>query len=236
MTACSASRPSLRHESAGIQLYDVVTDGDEIFIDIAYDPWEGYNLWMYNFNAKFDRYLFIPTTNTYKFVVPSFARVSIYNFFSNLSEVGNIANSILQAKPTQFKLTLGRFLVNSSIGIFGLMDPATKMGLAYEKEDLGQTLATWGIGPGPYVMLPIFGPSTLRDAPSVFINRIFHPIYDPEPWLTDMKSEEQLTINVVDAINKRTNISFRYYEMGTPFEYYWIRSLWLEHRKLEISK
>lgn len=231
-----ATQPHVGNEPAKRTLADVLPEGDEVAVKEFYDPWEGYNHWMYNFNAKFDRYIFIPTVNGYKTVVPEFARTGVHNFFRNLGEFGNLANSLLQAKPKQFGRTFGRLIVNSTIGIGGLMDPATSFGLAYQNEDFGQTLGHWGMGSGPYFMLPILGPSTLRDAPSNIIDRIFHPLYEPEPWLADIKSEEETVISLVNAVDTRANIGFRYYEMGSPFEYYWTRNLWLEYRELEISK
>ena len=236
LSACATTKPVVGDEPAKRQLEDVLPEGDEVAVKDFYDPWEGYNRWMYDFNARFDRYVFIPTVNAYKTVIPDFARTGIHNVFKNLGEVGNFANSVLQAKPAQSGRTLGRFLVNSTIGIAGLWDPAAKMGLHYQKEDFGQTLGRWGMGPGPYFVLPIAGPSTLRDAPGNIIDRIFHPMYEPYPWLVDIKSEEALALGVINAIDTRANIGFRYYEMGSPFEYYWVRNLWLEYRKLEISK
>jgi phospholipid-binding lipoprotein MlaA len=234
--ACATTQPDVGDEPAKRQLSDVLQEGDEVAVKAFYDPWEGYNHWMYNFNAKFDRYIFIPTVNAYKTILPGFTRTGIHNAFKNLGEISNLANSLLQAKPKQFGLTFGRFVVNSTIGIGGLLDPATKMGLYHQNEDFGQTLGHWGVGPGPYFMMPILGPSTLRDAPSNIVDRIFHPVYEPAPWLVEIKSEEQLAIGVVNAIDTRANIGFRYYEMGSPFEYYWTRNLWLEYRQLEISK
>lgn len=236
LSACASTKVTVGNEPAKRQLEDVLPEGDEQAVENFYDPWEGYNHWMYDFNARFDRYIFIPTVNAYKTVVPGFARTGIHNVFKNLGEVSNFANSVLQAKPAQSGKTLGRFLVNSTIGIAGLWDPATKMGLYYQKEDFGQTLGRWGMGPGPYFVLPIAGPSTLRDAPGSIIDRIFHPIYEPYPWLVDIKNEEALAIGIANAIDTRANIGFQYYKMGSPFEYYWTRNLWLEYRKLEIEK
>lgn len=234
--ACASTQPDVGDETATRQLSDVLPAGDEIVVKDFYDPWEGYNHWMYNFNARFDRYIFIPTVNAYKSVVPGIARTGIHNFFKNLGEFSNLANLLLQAKPTQFGRTFGRLVVNSTIGIGGLMDPATSFGLYHQNEDFGQTLGHWGLGPGPYFILPIVGPSTLRDAPSKIIDRIFHPVYEPVPWLVDIKSEEQLALGLLNGVDTRANIGFRYYEMGSPFEYYWIRNFWLEYRKLQISK
>jgi phospholipid-binding lipoprotein MlaA len=236
LCACATSNPIAGEEPAKRQVSDVINEGDIIASNEFYDPWEGYNRWMYDFNAKFDRYLFIPTVKVYKAVLPSFARTGVHNFFSNLGEFSNFANSVLQGKISQSGRTLSRLAVNSTLGIGGLMDPATKFGLYHQREDLGQTLGHWGVGQGPYLVLPILGPSTLRDAPATFVDRIYHPLYEPYPWLVDIKASEALAIGAVDAIDTRANIGFQYYEMGTPFEYLWVRNLFMEYRELEVDK
>ena len=236
LSACATSQPINGEEPAKRQVSDVLSEGDIVASNEFYDPWEGYNRWMYDFNAKFDRYIFIPTVKTYKTVLPSFARKGIHNFFSNLGEFSNLANSLLQGKINQSGRTLGRVAVNSTLGIGGLMDPATNFGLYHQSEDLGQTLGHWGVGQGPYLVLPILGPSTLRDAPSAIVDRLYHPLYEPYPWLVDIKSSEELAIGTINSIDTRANIGFQYYEMGSPFEYLWVRNLFMEYRELEVNK
>lgn len=236
LAACATTKPEVGSEPAKIELADVKHADDEVAVEAFYDPWEGYNRWMYDFNARFDRYVFLPTVNVYRTVLPQFARTGIHNFFSNLGEFRNLANSILQGKVNQSGRTLGRLLVNSTLGVGGLMDPATGFGLYHQREDLGQTLGRWGVGPGPYFVLPIVGPSTLRDVPGSIVDRIYHPLYEPYPWLVDIKSGEALAIGVLNGIDTRANIRFEYYDMGSPFEYLWVRNLWLEYRQLEVDK
>lgn len=234
--ACATTQPDVGDQPAQIEVSDVLHSGDEIAVRAFYDPWEGYNRWMYNFNARFDRYVFLPAVNVYRAILPEIARTGIHNFFSNLGEFRNLANSVLQGKVNQSGRTLGRLVVNSTLGIGGLMDPATGFGLYHQREDLGQTLGHWGIGPGPYFVLPILGPSTLRDAPGSIVDRVYHPVYEPYPWLVDIKSGEALALGVLNGVDTRANIGFQYYEMGTPFEYLWTRNLWLEYRELEVKK
>lgn len=236
VVACSTTQPKLGDVPAKRQLADVMADDDKSTITAVYDPWERYNHWMYDFNARFDRYIFLPAAKVYKAVLPGFARAGIHNFFSNLSDIGNLANAILQGKPAQSVRTLGRLAANSTVGIGGLWDPASTFGLEYQREDFGQTLGRWGLGPGPFLVLPILGPSTLRDAPSLYVDLFFHPMYKPEDWLIEVKDGERLALGLVNSIDARANIGFEYYGMGSPFEYYWVRSLWLEYRKLEINK
>jgi phospholipid-binding lipoprotein MlaA len=236
MSGCATTQPEVSDEPAKKQLSDVLSDDDILALEGVYDPWEGYNRWMYNFNASFDRNIFIPTVNAYRWVLPEFARTGINNFFSNLGEFRNLANALLQGKFKQSGNTLGRLAVNTTLGIAGLMDPATDFGLYEHKEDFGQTLGYWGVGPGPFLVLPVLGPSTLRDAPGILVDPIYHPIYPPNDWLVEMNTWEVMAIATLEGIDTRSNIGFEYYQTGTPFEYTWVRSLWLEYRKLQIEK
>ena len=130
--------------------------------DIA-DPLEPVNRVVDKFNDKVDRAVLKPTAEVYEKVVPAPARTSVTNFFSNLGEPLVIVNQFLQGKPEEGFSDAGRLLVNSTIGLLGLFDPATQMGLPKHNEDFGQTFGRWGIGEGWYVVLPIVGPSTVRD-------------------------------------------------------------------------
>ncbi|MBA2689650.1 MAG: VacJ family lipoprotein [Burkholderiales bacterium] len=128
------------------------------------DPFEGYNRAVYKFNDAVDRAILKPVAQGYDTAVPGPVKTGIRNFFSNLGEVVIIANDLLQGKGEQGVSDLGRFLMNSTIGLIGLIDIATPAGLTKNNEDFGQTLGKWGVGPGPYFMLPFIGPSTVRDA------------------------------------------------------------------------
>jgi phospholipid-binding lipoprotein MlaA len=235
MSGCATTQPDVSGEPARKQLSDVLSEDDQVAM-AAYDPWEGYNRWMYDFNARFDRFIFIPVVNGYRAILPGFARDGIHNFFSNIGEFRNLANALLQGKFKKSGTTLSRLAVNSTLGIAGLMDPATGFGLYEQKEDFGQTLGHWGVGPGPYLVLPILGPSTLRDAPHYLVDPVYNPIYPPNAWLVEMKDWEVLAVATLEGIDTRSNIGFQYYELGTPFEYTWTRDLWLEYRKLQVAK
>lgn len=130
--------------------------------DIA-DPLEPVNRVVDTFNDKVDRAVLKPTAQVYEKVVPAPARTSVTNFFRNLGEPLVIVNQFLQGKPKEGFSDTGRLLVNSTIGLLGLFDPATQMGLPKHDEDFGQTFGSWGVGEGWYVVLPIIGPSTVRD-------------------------------------------------------------------------
>lgn len=139
------------------------------------DPLEPFNRAMYTFNDKLDRYFLKPVAKGYRAVVPSPARTGISNFFSNLHEPGVMVNDALQGKFLHAASDLGRFLVNTTIGIYGLFDVATHFGLERHNEDFGQTLGKWGVGSGPYLVLPFLGPSNFRDAPSLYVDYELYP-------------------------------------------------------------
>jgi phospholipid-binding lipoprotein MlaA len=127
------------------------------------DPLEPLNRAVYTFNDGFDALLVKPAAEFYRFIVPEFARTGVSNFFSNINDVIVAVNSLLQGKVTQAGSDVGRLLVNSTVGVLGLFDVATGMGLEKHNEDFGQTLGYWGIGDGPYLVLPFLGPSNVRD-------------------------------------------------------------------------
>lgn len=128
------------------------------------DPWEGFNRSMFAFNDRLDRYIAKPVAKGYQAITPKPVDESVTHFFSNLGEVLVIANDVGQLKLGQAASDTARFLVNSTVGFFGVFDVATHIGLKKHDEDFGQTLGYWGVGSGPYLVLPILGPSTVRDS------------------------------------------------------------------------
>ena len=130
------------------------------------DPLEGLNRATYAFNDTVDKVVFTPLAEGYQAVTPGFFRIGVTNLFANIGDVTTSLNNLLQGKPGHAASDAGRFVVNSTLGILGLFDVATPMGLEKHKEDLGQTLGTWGVGSGPVLMLPLLGPSSLRDSVS----------------------------------------------------------------------
>jgi phospholipid-binding lipoprotein MlaA len=127
------------------------------------DPLEGVNRKLYNFNDAIDTAILKPVTDQYVEVVHTAVRGSITNFFDNIGYLNDILNDFLQGKGRQGIYDLGRFVTNSTLGILGLFDPATGMGMPRNKEDFGQTLGVWGSGEGSYLVWPLYGPSTVRD-------------------------------------------------------------------------
>lgn len=148
-----------------------------------HDPLEPLNRSIYEFNSDFDSSLLRPIAEGYKKVIPEPVNDSISNFFGNLDDFVTLINDLLQFKFTQAVSDSSRLVWNSTVGILGLFDVASHMGLPKHEEDFGQTFGHWGIGPGPYLVLPFFGPSSLRDSAGLLTsaNWNIHPIY----WIED---------------------------------------------------
>jgi len=195
----------------------------------TYDPWERLNRFTYRFNARFDEAVFLPASNAYR-RVPSPIRSGVHNFFDNLSEVDSVINYALQWRLKLGVRSLGRFAINSTVGIGGLFDVAAKLKLPGAPTGLSSTLAKWGMHPGPYLVIPLLGPSTLRDgvgflgdyATSYGIN-VAGLYRGNVPW----------ALGPLNAVDQRSNISFRYYSTGSPFEYENIRFLYVRKRLIE---
>lgn len=141
------------------------------------DPLETINrpLWDFNYDIL-DKYLLRPATVGYMTVVPKPARKGLVNVANNLNEPASFVNGTLQAKPDRAAISAGRFLVNSTLGLFGLFDVATRIGLVEQDEDFSQTLAVWGVGDGPYLMLPALGPTTVRDTTGGLVDNLYFPL------------------------------------------------------------
>lgn len=141
------------------------------------DPLETLNrpLWDFNYDIL-DKYLLRPATVGYMTVVPKPARKGLVNAVNNLGEPASFINASLQAKPSSAAISAGRFLVNSTLGIFGLFDVASKIGLAERQEDFNQTMAVWGLGHGAYLMLPALGPSTVRGTAGGVVDSLYFPL------------------------------------------------------------
>jgi phospholipid-binding lipoprotein MlaA len=207
----------------------------------AYDPWEPMNRRIYIFNAIFDNYVYLPVVSGYEFVLPVLVRKGITNFFNNLTEVTNLMNSLLQFKFVKTVNTFGRIAINTTVGIGGLIDVATlNDGIQREEEDFGQTLGFYGLGPGPYLVLPILGPSDVRDTTGLVVDSVVYSLMVGELiGLTGLGSPEDDILNysltAIYAIDKRSNEPFRYFKTGSAFEYDLIRKLYLIKRQFQIE-
>jgi phospholipid-binding lipoprotein MlaA len=139
------------------------------------DPWESWNRGVYKFNDAADRAVVKPVAKAYVRFVPKPIRIGVTNFFANLDMPTVLINDALQGKFLASATDLGRFILNTTVGIGGILDPATAAGLAHNNEDFGQTLGKWGVHPGPYIEIPILGPSDLRDAPARIVDTYTNP-------------------------------------------------------------
>lgn len=156
--------------------------------DLSDDPLEGYNRAMFGFNEKVDQWVMVPVAQGYDAIAPQPVQTGIGNFFGNLGDLWIGANNLLQGKVTDGLSDAGRFLINSTVGILGLFDVATEAGLEKHDEDFGQTLGKWGVGEGPFFVVPILGPSTVRDALALAVD--FRG--DPVGRLGDVASRNSL--------------------------------------------
>jgi phospholipid-binding lipoprotein MlaA len=179
--------------------------------------------------------VFLPVVDAYRFVTPDFIEERVSDFFSNLTEFRNATNGLLQARPDVAGRAVTRFLINSTVGVLGLFDFATRFGVAPQLEDFGQTLGRWGVAKGPYFVVPILGPSTTRDFGGFVADSAIATAVPPESIVTDWVYFNPM-MYVLYAVDLRRNISFRYYGSGSPFEYDLVRFLYVKKRELEIQQ
>lgn len=139
------------------------------------DPWEGFNRGVYKFNDEFDRGVMRPIAEFYTFITPEPARNCIHNMFANLGDIWSATNSLLQGRGHDFANTLGRVLFNTTMGVGGCFDVHTANGGTRIRNDFGTTLGVWGAGHGPYIVLPLLGPSTIRDGVGLAVDGFGHP-------------------------------------------------------------
>ena len=182
-----------------LYLFTLVFSFNYLIADEVRDPYENFNRKSFEFNEKLDENILKPIARTYsKF--PLKIKIGVSNFFNNLEDVETSINQFLQGKPKKSINDFSRFLINSTIGLGGFIDVASKIGLERHEEDFGQTLAVWGVGQGPYIMLPGLGPSPLRDTlsrpVSSFSSVTFH--------MTD--TDVNIALKTIDAIETRERL------------------------------
>jgi len=210
------------------QAFPPVTPADAPSM-VTYDPWERINRFTYRFNARFDEAVFLPVANTYR-RIPSPVRSGVHNFFGNLSEVDSVVNYTLQWRLKLGVRSLGRFVINSTLGLGGLFDVAAKFNLPGTPTGLSSTLATWGMHPGPFLVIPLLGPSTLRDGLGFLGDYATSYGVDVAKLY---RGDASWAVGVVNAVDQRSNVNFRYYSTGSPFEYENIRFLYVRKRLIE---
>jgi phospholipid-binding lipoprotein MlaA len=196
----------------------------------AYDPWEGMNRKTFAFNDALDRAVMKPIAKGYEAIAPAPVRQGVNNFFGNLEDVGTSLNNILQGKIGEGLSDAGRVVVNTVIGIAGLFDVATGMGLEKHEEDFGQTLGVWGVAPGPYFVIPLLGPSTMRDAPARFV--------DPQWYWARYLDNDTLYWSIwgFDKVRIRANLfkAEGVLDEAAIDKYTFIRDAWWQRRRNQV--
>lgn len=198
----------------------------------VHDPLEPVNRVFYKFNTTLDHLLLRPATTVYRGVVPEVGRRGIHRFLDNLASPVTFANSLLQGEVDNAVVTFWRFVLNTTLGFGGVYDFAAEAGLPKRRdEDFGQTLAVWGLESGPYLMLPLLGPSTLRDGPARAVDWVMNPFNHA---LSDGELVARTVGETIDFRNESYDIIDNIYETSLD-PYASFRSLYLQRRKAEVE-
>jgi phospholipid-binding lipoprotein MlaA len=195
--------------------------------DAAVDPWESLNRKTFAFNEFIDRYFLKPVAKGYQAVTPEPVDTSVTNFFSNLREVPSFVNHVVQARPKDAAADAGRFVVNSTVGVLGLFDVASKLGIEQKQADFGLTLGRWGVGSGPYLMLPFLGPSNLRDAAGQAVDVFDYPVFY-------LQSQAELPMRALEIVDGRADL-LETEELITGDRYVFIRNLYVQRREFLLG-
>ena len=192
------------------------------------DPWESFNRSIYSFNNTADTYLVKPVAQGYAYIMPEVGRKGVNNFFNNLLDVNGALNGFLQGRVDQGLENVGRVIINSTIGIFGLFDVATKLGVPQYQTDFGHTLSIWGVPQGPFVMLPFLGPSTMRSG----VGTAFDAYASPMGQMGN--SDPAWGLRVFNIVDLRAGL-LGADELLSGDQYIFLRDAYLQQRRLQIS-
>jgi phospholipid-binding lipoprotein MlaA len=192
------------------------------------DPWQPFNRRMHKVNSVLDRILLRPVAKVYARVTPNPVRKGVSNFFDNLQQPVTTLNLGLQGKPKQAAQSAGRFLLNITLGLVGIFDPATQMGLPLYHKDFGQTFAAWGWQTSRYLVLPVFGPGTVRDA----VGKGVATTVSPVSWLAEQEGAEFSVLYGIDA--RAAVLPLEAFMADAPDEYLLIRDAFLQRRRCQI--
>src|ERR1041385_2547402 len=195
------------------------------------DPFEKTNRSVYKFNDFLDRTILKPFSGKYSHFLPQPVRNGISNFFSNVASPGVILNDFLQGHITQGLDDSARMAVNTTIGVAGIFDPASRMGFQQHSNDFGITLGKWGAGPGPYLVLPFFGPSTFRDVPKIPVGMVTNVLF----WVS-IPTVVEYTADVLEAAEDRANIEgvMNFRDIAAIDPYVFTRDAYLQLRHIRI--
>ena len=194
------------------------------------DPLESRNRSIYAFNENLDKAILEPAADGYDYITPNILQKGFNNFFGNLNYPVTIINQALQGNIAESLQDTLRFTINSTLGVFGLFDPATSMGLTEHDEDFGQTLAVWGMKEGPYLMLPFFGPKTLRSLAGDLTDGLFNPLLHIND--TNLK----IKTNLINILQDRSDLSTLEEELDNSFDpYQYIKDSYMQNREYKIN-
>jgi len=197
--------------------------------EVNNDPWENLNRKTHNFNMTLDDYVIRPIAETYDFIIPEFVQTGFSNVFDNLGAPVSAANNLIQFKPVGFITETSRFILNSTFGIFGLFDVASRLGIKERNEDFGQSLGHWGFASGPYLVIPFFGPSSARDGFSLA------PDYYLRPDLVRFEdNKSDLALNGLSVVNLRAGL-LSISDLSGNDQYSFYRDAYLQRREYEIN-
>ncbi len=216
-----ANRVAALVASVAVALGGCATTGD------PGDPLEGFNRAMFAVNEGLDKAVVKPTAQAYEAVVPLPGRAGVSNAFANVGDVWIGANNLLQGKPGPAASDIARFLINSTAGIFGLFDVASELGLEKHEEDFGQTLGRWGVGEGAYVVLPFFGPRTLRDSFGLVVDSSVDVVYD----VSDVPSRNILIATRLVSDRAQLLPADKLVQEAALDKYSYVRSAYLQRRR-----
>ena len=207
------------------------------------DSMEPFNRRMYALNTQFDKKIAYPASRIYAAAVPKPVRKGISNFYNNFKEIPTFVNSVLQLKPGKAANALGRFVVNSTAGLLGVTDVAKNIGLGSDPETMGDTLGHYGIGTGSFLVLPVLGPSTVRDAvgsaADAAMEGAARGVVDKKLFFDTGifdKTVYGFTRPVVTGLNARSMLSIKYGDLNSPFEYDLVKALYYNYRKIQVMK
>lgn len=192
------------------------------------DPFITVNRSIYDFDEALDAVVIKPVAKSYDFIMPEFAKRCVSNFFNNLDDINVVVNDVLQLKIDNAMHDSGRFALNTTIGIGGLIDVASGMGLYKNYEDFGQTLGYWGMDSGAYLVLPFLGTSTVRDTVGMFPDYLLNPVF----WISD--SETRFTLYTLDNIDTRLNYMAAE-AMINGDDYVFVRDAYLQRREYLVA-
>ena len=233
LCGCSTLTQTGPNSLPPLRTYEEVVAGRGPHLLEVADPLEGFNRGTYRFNYYLDEYLYRPVVRVYEIVLPDYVKDRVSDGLDNIGEFVNLTNNLLQIKVVDAGITLSRFVINSTVGIAGLWDPATEIGLTRKPADFGQTLGHYGVGSGPFLMLPALGPSNVRDTTGLAVDSAALTLIGPVAWINNTAISG--TLGGLTVLDKRHRIPFRYHQTGSPFEYELLRMLYTIKREYDVE-